>query len=206
MVVPRTCAFGKRGAPFVRVNYMNPLPYRLFICGKSEVHGFAGSRLTHLLSIEDPGTPKATPMWFHGVHEQIHFNDAENDRDVAIYGGKLPCRQTVQAIVKFGDECLRRSKASEPVTAVVHCFAGVSRSPAAAFVLASQALGAGREDEALRFVLMLRPQAIPNELVVRLADELIGAEGRLVRALAPMKESLRQELERWKASSPRGQF
>lgn len=185
---------------------MNPLPYRLFICGKAEVHGFAGSRLTHLLSIEDPGTPKATPMWFRGLHEQIHFNDVENDREAASLAGKLPCRQTVQAILNFGERCLGRSKASEPITAVVHCFAGVSRSPAAAFILASQALGEGREEEALRFVLSLRPQAIPNGLVVRLADDLMGAEGRLVRALAPMKESLRQELENWKASSLRRQF
>lgn len=185
---------------------MNPLPYRLFICGKAEVHGFAGSRVTHLLSIEDPGTPKATPMWFRGVHEQVQFNDAENNRESAMVGGKLPCRQTVQTILSFGDRCLSRTKAAEPVTLLVHCFAGVSRSPAAAFVLASQALGEGREEEALRFVLSLRPQAIPNGLVVQIADELIGAQGRLVRALAPMKESLRQELESWKASSARRQF
>lgn len=185
---------------------MNPLPYRLFICGKAEVHGFAGSRLTHLLSIEDPGTTKATPMWFRGWHEQIHFNDMEKDRESATMDGKLPCRNSVQAILNFGERCLRQSGSNEPVTAVVHCFAGVSRSPAAAFILACQALGEGREEEALRYVLSLRPQAIPNGLVVRLADELMGTEGRLIRALAPMKESLRQELESWKASSPRRQF
>jgi predicted protein tyrosine phosphatase len=72
--------------------------------------------------------------------------------------------------------------------------------------LACQALGHGREREALDYVLRLRPQAVPNAFVVNLADQLLAAEGRLVKATAPLRASLRQQLDDWIASNPRKEF
>lgn len=174
---------------------MHPLPYRLFICGKGEVNGFASFGVTHLLSLEDPGTPKSTPMWFRGVHEQLHFHDLENTVETAVIAGTPPCQEKVRAILAFGQRCLDSSATAQPVTVLVHCYAGVSRSPAAAFALARQALGDGKEREALQYVLTVRPYGVPNSLVVRHADALLGARGRMLRALAPLKDSIRRELE-----------
>lgn len=181
---------------------MKPMPYRLFVCGKREVDGYAGIGLTHILSLEDPGTPKRTPSWFHGIHEQLHFNDVESAAAAAAVQGSMPCRENVQKIVQFGQRCLATSGSAEPATVLVHCFAGVSRSPAAAFVMASQAFGKGMEKEALEYVLEIRPVAIPNALVVRHADELLGANGALIRAMAPLKEQLRRQLDDWIGSQP----
>ena len=174
---------------------MKPLPYRLFICGKGEVNGFASLGVTHLLSLEDPGTPKATPMWFRGVHEQLQFHDVENAIEPAGIQGTPPCPEKVRAILQFGQRCLVEANAPKTVTVLVHCHAGVSRSPAAAFVLARQALGPGREHEALEYVRTMRPYGVPNSLIVRHADALLEAGGGMLRALAPMKDSLRRELE-----------
>lgn len=181
---------------------MKPMPYRLFICGKREVDGYAGFGVTHILSLEDPGTPKKTPSWFQGIHEQLHFNDVENAAESAVVQGAMPSLEHVRRIVRFGERCLAASDSAEPATVLVHCFAGVSRSPAAAFVLASQAFGKGLEKEALELVLGIRPGAIPNSLVVRHADELLGADGALIRALAPMKDLLRRQLDDWIGSQP----
>ena len=178
----------------------------LFICGKGEIEGFADAGLTHLLSLEDPGTPKGTPAWFRGVHEQLYFHDVESDAEARSLRATAPSRDKIERVLKFGRTCLVQSSAARPVTLLVHCYAGASRSPAVAYALACQALGPGREREALDYVLRLRPQAVPNAFVVNLADQLLVAEGRLVKATAPLRANLRQQLDDWIASNPRKEF
>ncbi len=185
---------------------MTPLPYRLIVCGKSEIDGFAGDRVTHLLSLEDPGTPKATPRWFRGTHEQFHFHDMDSEREARTMAGIAPNRDHVESVLKFGARCLKSAQGGADVTLLVHCYAGSSRSPAAALALAVQALGGGREQEALDHILRLRPQAVPNVLVVTLADQVLGAEGRLIRAIAPLRANLQRELAEWMASRRRKEF
>jgi predicted protein tyrosine phosphatase len=69
---------------------------------------------------------------------------------------------------------------------VVHCFAGISRSTAAAFITlcavnpdAPEALIAQRLREA-------SPTAYPNRLMVRLADEALVRRGRMIKAVERM--------------------
>jgi predicted protein tyrosine phosphatase len=66
---------------------------------------------------------------------------------------------------------------------LIHCEAGVSRSPAAALILYTCLLGPGSERKAMDLVLRQRPFAIPNRRMVELADKLLGREGRLLSAL-----------------------
>ena len=67
---------------------------------------------------------------------------------------------------------------------LIHCEAGVSRSPAAALILYACWLGPGREGEAMRRVLTQRPLALPNRRMVELADHLLERGGRLLAALS----------------------
>jgi len=66
---------------------------------------------------------------------------------------------------------------------LIHCEAGVSRSPAAALIMYACWLGPGREGEAMSRVLAQRPVAIPNPRMVRLADKMLGRRGRLLGVL-----------------------
>src|SRR6266498_709002 len=66
---------------------------------------------------------------------------------------------------------------------LIHCEAGISRSPAAALILYACWLGPGREGEAMEKVFTLRPIAKPNRRMVMLADKILGREGRLIDAL-----------------------
>lgn len=69
---------------------------------------------------------------------------------------------------------------------LVHCWAGISRSTAAAFIVLCDLHGSGRERriaEALRFHA---PHAQPNRLMVRHADHLLGREGRMISAVEAM--------------------
>ena len=67
---------------------------------------------------------------------------------------------------------------------LIHCEAGVSRSPAAALIMYACWLGPGREQEAIERVLAQRPLAIPNMRMVELADKLLARGGRLVGVLS----------------------
>jgi predicted protein tyrosine phosphatase len=67
---------------------------------------------------------------------------------------------------------------------LIHCEAGVSRSPAAALIMYAYWLGPGHEAEAMRRVLAQRPVAIPNPRMVQLADRMLGRRGRLLGVLS----------------------
>lgn len=67
---------------------------------------------------------------------------------------------------------------------LIHCFAGVSRSTALAYaILVDRARARDDERAVLERLLALRPQACPNRLMVRHADELLGRAGRMLAAV-----------------------
>jgi len=66
---------------------------------------------------------------------------------------------------------------------VIHCWAGVSRSTAAAYAVAC-ALSPGRDEmEAALALRAASPTATPNLRIVALADERLGRGGRMVAAI-----------------------
>ena len=66
---------------------------------------------------------------------------------------------------------------------LIHCFAGVSRSTAAAYTVAA-ALAPKRDEAELAATLRrLSPSATPNMRIVTIADRLLGRDGRMVRAI-----------------------
>ena len=66
---------------------------------------------------------------------------------------------------------------------VIHCWAGISRSTAAAFVSAC-ALQPGRNESEIAWALRYAsPTATPNIRIVRFADTLLSREGRMVSAI-----------------------
>jgi len=66
---------------------------------------------------------------------------------------------------------------------VVHCFAGISRSTAGAFVTAC-ALGPQRDEMLIARALRdASPTATPNRRIVALADRMLGRNGRMITAI-----------------------
>lgn len=175
---------------------MSRLPYRLSVCPKRQVDDYRNKGLTHLLSLEDPGTPKATPPWFKGCHRQIQFHDVESIREAQSLNATAPTEAHVASVLAFGEECLQASRGT-PVHLLVHCFAGASRSTAACYALAARVLGRGHAIEALQLILELRPEAFPNAMIVRHADKLLGFGGELVSALKPLRKEFNQAVNDW---------
>ncbi len=66
---------------------------------------------------------------------------------------------------------------------VFHCWAGISRSTAAAYIAAC-ALAPERDEAALALALRkASPSATPNARFVALADDILGRRGRMVDAI-----------------------
>jgi predicted protein tyrosine phosphatase len=66
---------------------------------------------------------------------------------------------------------------------VVHCYAGISRSTAGAFVTACALNPQRSEDKIARALRDASPTAMPNIRIVTLADRLLQRDGRMVAAI-----------------------
>lgn len=88
--------------------------------------------------------------------------------------GKVAKARDIQKILEFVSPC------GEEHHLVVHCRAGIARSPATAYAVLCQAEGPGRERECLRQIFALRPMAEPDPGIVRIADGLLQRGGAMV--------------------------
>jgi predicted protein tyrosine phosphatase len=66
---------------------------------------------------------------------------------------------------------------------VIHCYAGVSRSAAAAYIVAAALNPHGDEAELAAMLRWLSPSATPNSRLIAVADALLGREGRMIAAI-----------------------
>ena len=67
---------------------------------------------------------------------------------------------------------------------LIQCWAGVSRSPAAAYAVTCALSVAGQERELAQRLRAVAPFATPNPLVVELCDRALDRGGRMSRAIA----------------------
>jgi predicted protein tyrosine phosphatase len=69
---------------------------------------------------------------------------------------------------------------------VIHCWAGISRSTAAAFIALCALNPAAPEELIARLLREASPTAYPNRLMIRLGDAALGRADRMVRAVETM--------------------
>jgi predicted protein tyrosine phosphatase len=88
-----------------------------------------------------------------------------------------PADEHVERLIAFA----RAWSRAKPM--VVHCFAGISRSTAGAFVAAC-ALNPQRNERAIaEQIRRLSGTASPNARIVSIADRLLGRSGRMITAI-----------------------
>ena len=99
-----------------------------------------------------------------------------------IDGYVAPAEEHVGDLIRF----VRAWPRAAPL--VVHCYAGISRSTAGAFVTACALNPQRNEATIARAIRDASPTAMPNIRIVTLADRLLGRDGRMiaaVRAIGP---------------------
>ncbi len=128
---------------------------------------------SHLITLLDPGHALETPAALAGRHLRIGVNDISGVAE----GLTRPEESHVLEILEFG----RGWDESRPL--LVHCWAGISRSTATAFLLACERNPHAPEREIARRLRRAAPHAYPNRRIVALADDLLGRRGRMVDAV-----------------------
>lgn len=104
----------------------------------------------------------------------LAFHDIAEARD----GLRAPERPDVAAILAFA----RSWDGRRPF--LVHCTMGISRSTAAALIVACDRRPEAAEIDVARRLRAAAPCATPNPRMIALADEALGRSGRLVAAVA----------------------
>ena len=111
------------------------------------------------------------------IVEANHLVLSMDDIAEAIDGYTLPGEAHVTRLIEFVTGWDRAA----PM--VVHCYAGISRSTAAAFTAACALNPKRDEAEIAQALRRASPIASPNVRIVALADAALGRNGRMVRAI-----------------------
>lgn len=146
------------------------------ICSLARLHNtVTACRARHVVTLVRDESRLLRPP---GIDPENHLWLRMDDIADPIEGMIAPCREHVEQLVEFAGRWDRAA----PL--VVHCFAGISRSTAAAFITAC-ALAPDRDEEEIATRLRAAsPTASPNPLLVALGDDYLGRNGRMRSAIA----------------------
>lgn len=114
-----------------------------------------------------PACVAADDHLFLGMHDIIE----------ELEGYTAPTETHVHDLIAFVERWHRRT----PL--VVHCYAGISRSTAAAFIAACTISPKRDEASLAQAIRRLSPTALPNARLVAHADRILGRNGRMIRAV-----------------------
>lgn len=132
-------------------------------------------QVDRMISLVSAGTQVVRPA---RICPQDHLLLTANDIADAQEGLTLPGEEHVRQVLDFAASWGR----SKPM--LVHCFAGVSRSTATAYFLTAALSPQRDEFELAQTLRRLSPTATPNPRIIAVADQMLGRDGRMVRAIA----------------------
>jgi predicted protein tyrosine phosphatase len=148
---------------------------RLYVCSLARVIATAReSGARSLVTILTAGASMARPR---DIDPRRHLRIAVSDIDAPLDGHILPACEHIHSLLAFLEGWDRK----EPM--LIHCYAGVSRSPAAAFIAACALAPDRAEIDHARELRRASPTATPNRRFIALADRLLKRDGRMVEAI-----------------------
>lgn len=127
-----------------------------------------------MITLLDPATMIDTPL---GIAPDCHLKVGVNDINHAMDALISPQESHVQSILEFG----QMWDVSAPL--LIHCWAGVSRSTASAFMILCQKNPDIEAVAIARTIRRLSPTATPNRLLTSIADDLLSRGGAMVDAV-----------------------
>ncbi len=135
----------------------------------------AATEASHVLTLINDRTPVTRPA---AIHAERHLYIPMSDIIEPIDGHILPAETHVRSVIGFATGWDRE----KPM--VVHCYAGVSRSTAAALISVCALRPERSEREVAALIRQRSPTATPNLKLVAVADDILGRGGRLYDAAA----------------------
>jgi predicted protein tyrosine phosphatase len=154
---------------------------QIFVCPRDWT--FATDRFTpdHLVSLQNPDADisELRPPWISPENHHVsYFYDAAFDLD----HGDAPSLEAIRQVIEW---LTPRCGQSSGARIIIHCDAGLGRSPAVAYIAWALHFGVGREQEAFEAMRQscLNTQIIPNPVIVAHADEILQRAGALKKPL-----------------------
>ena len=147
----------------------------LHVCSLARLHEtVAATGASHILTLINAATVVERPA---SVPADRHLFIGVSDILEPLDGHIVPAAEHVERLIAF----VRAWPREKPL--VIHCYAGISRSTAAAFIAACVLWPEREEAEIARALRRSSPIATPNRRLVALADEHLGRAGRMVAAI-----------------------
>src|ERR1700744_4239223 len=129
---------------------------------------------THMVTLLSPEHMIDTPA---GIEAARHLRLGRNDVADVLVSEDPPNEKHIKELSAFG----RTWDGKTPM--LVHCWAGISRSMAASFILMCDKREPGMEREIANAIRYLAPHAHPNPLMVSIADGILERGGRMIAAV-----------------------
>ncbi len=131
-------------------------------------------RVSHLVTLINGDTLVPTPP---SIGPDRHLRLDMNDICEPSAGLVLPCEEHVADLVQFALDWDRKA----PL--LIHCWAGISRSTAAAFITLCALNPQADEFGLARALRQASATAYPNRRLVALGDEVLSRSGRMIQAV-----------------------
>jgi predicted protein tyrosine phosphatase len=147
----------------------------IHVCSFARLHStvqVTGAR--HVVTLLSAGDHVERPS---GVPADNHLVQRMHDISEPLDGHVAPDAEHVEDLIDF----VRGWDRTTPL--VVHCWAGISRSTAAAFVTVCALRPERDEHEIAWAIRRASPTATPNIRIVKFADAMLDRKGRMVAAI-----------------------
>jgi len=147
----------------------------LHVCSLSRLHETViATGASHVVTLINRDTVVERPAC---IHPDCHLFIGISDIVEPLEGHVLPAADHVETLLAF----VQRWEREKPL--IFHCFAGISRSTAGAYVTACTLAPERTEDEIAKALREASPTATPNLRMIAVADDLLGRGGRMVDAV-----------------------
>jgi predicted protein tyrosine phosphatase len=148
----------------------------IHVCSLARLHdtvGETGAR--HIVTLMRDLNQVVRP---NTIATENHLLLSMDDIVAPMKGYEAPAEEHVARLIEF----VKGWDRAAPM--VVHCYAGISRSTAGAFVAAC-ALNPNRDEAQIAWAMRrVSRTATPNARIVSIADQLLKRDGRMMRAIS----------------------
>jgi predicted protein tyrosine phosphatase len=145
---------------------------RLIVCPLAELDTALTANPSHVLSLISPDAEAPDAKAANRL--VLRFNDISGPHE----GLTAPSPADIETLIAFARAW------TGPAPLLAHCWAGISRSTAAAYIIACLHHAPGTERELARLLRYAAPEATPNRLMIALADEILQRNGQMTQAIA----------------------
>ena len=153
---------------------------RIHVCPLSRIdETVAQTGALDMVTLINPDYPVTRPQ---AIATDRHLYLGLSDITEHLDGHVLPAEAHVRQLLQFVRYWDRRT----PL--LIHCYLGVSRSTAAAFISACALRPAWSESEIASLMRQRSPTATPNAKLVEIGDRLLGRNGRMMSAVAAISQ------------------